>query len=84
MGELSARTRCANRTGSSSRHPSSDAPSYESDESDGFSYSSESDDDGVIDLDDDVIDLSASTAARLSSPLKEAFRAVDPTLVWAD
>jgi hypothetical protein len=55
----------------------SDAPSYESDESDGLSYSSESDH-------DDVIDPDASTAARLSSPLNEAFRAVDPTLVWAD
>jgi hypothetical protein len=31
-----------------------------------------------------VIDLSAGTAARLSSPLNGAFTAVDPTLVWAD
>ena len=51
--------------------------SYESDSSDGFSYSSKSDD-------DDVDDLSAGTAARLSRPLNEAFTAVDPTLVWAD
>jgi hypothetical protein len=39
-----------------------------------LSYSSESSDDD----DYNVIDLSAGNAARLSSPLNEAFRAVGP------
>jgi hypothetical protein len=69
---------------------SSDAPTDESDEHDesnvesvdsgGFSYSSSDHDDD----DDKVIDLSADYAARLSSPLNEAFTAVDTGIVWLD